>query len=118
MKLDVNCAVAIMAIIFMVTMMGFMVYNTATEGPKETDDGRPGWANEMASQLDEKGGRIHYYGDAVRDYSGATPVFLVVVTADQDVYANAQGIIIEDDHGMIQIPYERVYAIYPTGGLA
>ena len=81
-------------------------------------DDRPDWADDMAEKLDKNGGRIDYYGDAVRDYTGATPIYRVTVTAGQDVYANAQGIIIKDGNGMIQIPYDRVYAIYPTGGMA
>lgn len=105
----VVCGVVIGAAILIITASYLIIGH---------DDGRPEWANDMASQLDEKGGRIDYYGDAVRDYSGATPVFRVTVTIDQDVRANAQGIIIEDGYGMIQIPYERVYAIYPTGGMA
>lgn len=114
MKIEIEDIVALIGISLMVIIVGFMAYSVITE---ESDDGRPGWANEMAKQLDEKGGRIDYYGDAVRDYIGATPVFTVVITADQDVYANAQGIVIKNDSGMIQIPYERVYAIYPTGGV-
>ena len=77
------------------------------------DDGRPEWANDMASQLDEKGGRIMYYGDAVRDYSGATPIYRVDVGVAEDVYANKDGIIIRNGTGsIVQIPYDRVYAIY------
>lgn len=79
------------------------------------DDGRPGWANDMAGQLDEKGGRIDYYGDAVRDYTGATPIYRIYVSVDQDVYADAKGIIIKDGNGLIQVPYERICGIFPGG---
>lgn len=77
-------------------------------------DDRPEWANDMASQLDEKGGRIHYYGDATSgSWSGATPIYRVDVSVAEKVYANKDGIIIKNGTGsLVQIPYDRVYAIY------
>lgn len=78
-------------------------------------DDRPDWANDMARQLDEKGGRVMYYGDAVRDYSGATPIYRIDVNIGVKVYANAQGIVLKTSTGITQIPYERVYGIYIEG---
>lgn len=81
------------------------------------NDDRPDWANDMASQLDEKGGRVYYYGNGVAgSWSGATPIFRINVDVGEEVYANSQGIVLRTSNGITQIPYERVYSIYIEEG--
>ena len=103
----VVCGVVIGAAILIITASYLIIGH---------DDGRPEWANDMAGQLDEKGGRIMYYGDATAGtWSGATPIYRVDVGVAEDVYANKDGIIIKNGTGsIVQIPYDRVYAIYIT----
>ena len=79
------------------------------------DDGRPEWANDMASQLDERGGRVWVYNEGASGYSARIDY---IVNAKDDVYADSHGIVVKESGGITVFPYDKIWGIYPTGGTA
>lgn len=72
------------------------------------DDGKPDWADDMASKLSEKGGRIYLYR-----HNGSTAMtYDVFITAGQNVYADSNGITIRGVDSVVTYQYSMISSIY------
>lgn len=72
------------------------------------DDGKPDWADDMASKLSEKGGRVFLYR-----HNGSTAMtYDVFITAGQNVYADSYGLVIRSSNGVTTYQYDMIANIY------
>ena len=81
----------------------------------DSHDDRPSWANDMAGQLDKNGGRVWVYNEGASGYSTRIDY---IVDAKDDVYADSHGIVVKGSGGITVFPYDKIWGIYTTGGLA
>lgn len=72
------------------------------------DDGKPDWADDIASKLSEKGGRVTLY--CYNGSSGMT--YTIQVSAGQNVYADSYGITMRSNSAVTTYPYSMIMGIY------
>ena len=98
--------------ILVVIAIGLIVFAIIGICTSDSGDDRPSWANDMADKLDKNGGRVWVYNEGASGYSARIDY---IVNTNDDVYADAYGIVVKQNGGVMVFPYDKIWGIYPTG---